>query len=134
MGGGFRWGKRKVVILSLFGNGYITEITIKIIYTLFLLLLLLALQFCMSYGLLNNSLPGFSIHSHLTPIPNHLSQMLSHTRHSHPLFYMPHILLYYLVLHEMHCCHLPVWKVAKKIHECLRFTLAKHVSNKRRII
>jgi len=42
---------------------------------------------------------------------------------------MPHILLYYLVFHEMHCCHLPVWKVAKKIQESLHFTLAKHVSN-----
>jgi len=109
MGGEFRWGERKVVILSLFGDGYITEIAIKIIHAL---LLLLALQLYMSSGLLNNSLPSFSIHSHLTPIVNHLSQMLSHTRHSYP-----HILLYYLVLHEMHCCHLPVRKVAKKIQE-----------------
>ena len=36
----------------------------------------------MSCGLLNNSLPGFSIHSHLTPILNfHFSHMLSYTRH-----------------------------------------------------
>jgi hypothetical protein len=110
------------------------EITIKFIHPLLLLplllllllLLLLALRLYMSSGLLNNSLPGFSIHSHLTPILNHLPQMLSHIRHSHPLFYIPHI---YLVLHEMHCCHLPVRKVAKKIQESLRFTLAKHVSN-----
>jgi len=41
MGGEFRWGERKVVILSLFGDGHITEITIKIIHTFLLLLLLL---------------------------------------------------------------------------------------------
>ena len=47
MGGDFIFGKRKVVILSLSGDGYITEITIKIIHTLLLLLLLLALQLYM---------------------------------------------------------------------------------------
>jgi hypothetical protein len=41
-------------------------------------LLLLALQLFESFGLLNNSLPRFSIHSHLIPIMNlHFSQIRS---------------------------------------------------------
>jgi hypothetical protein len=129
MGGEFRWDERKVVILSLFGDGCTTEVTIKIIH---MLLLLLALQIWpaeqFSSRLLN---PPPSYSNSESPFPDAHTHTHTHThaRHSHPLFYIHHILLHYLVLREMHCCHLPVWKVAKKIQESLRFTLAKHVSN-----
>ena len=44
--------------------------------------LLLALHLFMIFGLLNNSLPCFSVHSHLTPILNlHFSQILSDKIH-----------------------------------------------------
>jgi hypothetical protein len=55
-------------------------------------LLLLLLRLFVSSGLLNNSLPCFSIHGRLTPILNHFSQirsdlnLLSEPRSTHPYY------------------------------------------------
>ena len=60
-------------------------------------LLLLALQLSVSFGLLNNSLPCFSIHSHLIPAPNpHFFQ----TSSSHLNLVLP-ILLIAIGLHSV---------------------------------